>query len=124
MPKPICCECGLEMKCTKIGVVVVFTAYDPPDFYYTQNSDKYECATCGATVLSGFGDKHYYNNTRHTLVSELARMEGSEYVLVKERWTSDLGALQREIATARAATMKAHGYTPPPTPTPPIAAAQ
>ncbi len=58
MPKPICCECSLEMRIYHTGAKVVELYGDPekPSPYKIWNGDEYQCPKCKDRVVVHFGN--------------------------------------------------------------------
>lgn len=54
--RPICVKCARSMECTKNEFMVKDMAIDgsPSTYWY---GDLFECQTCGAQIVTGFGAK-------------------------------------------------------------------
>lgn len=53
MPRPICTYCAVEMRCAKNSYHVELLASGEP--YQIWQGDRYECPSCCASVVVGFG---------------------------------------------------------------------
>ncbi|KKM84399.1 hypothetical protein LCGC14_1299600 [marine sediment metagenome] len=56
MPRPICVQCGVEMRPTENGVFVCVHD-DDGEPYEVWSGDKFGCPRCDGEVVVGFGKK-------------------------------------------------------------------
>lgn len=57
IPRIVCEPCNKEMLPVKNGVIAEAMTERGP--YYKAECDRWECQTCGRTVLIGFGDRPF-----------------------------------------------------------------
>lgn len=62
MPRPICIKCKVEFRCKKNGYHAVLLSGTPPEPYQIWDADMWECPSCHAQILSGFGSKPIAEN--------------------------------------------------------------
>jgi hypothetical protein len=59
MPRPVCCECGVEFKVKKNGVIAQENTGSYPNStpYKIWSADLWECPKCLHQILFGYGLK-------------------------------------------------------------------
>ena len=55
---PVCTDCGIQMSCAKNDYVIRRTFYNGTGIYYY--GDKYECAQCHLSIVTGFGKRQHF----------------------------------------------------------------
>lgn len=58
MPKMICCNCQVEYRPDRNGVVVIDMFQQPPQPYKLYEADRWYCPGCGHKVVAGFGQRY------------------------------------------------------------------
>ena len=52
--KPVCVQCGMEMKCKQNGYEVHYKNI-AREYCFTRSGDKFMCLSCGYEVVANFG---------------------------------------------------------------------
>ena len=81
MPRPVCVPCKTEMRPDKNGVPYVQTSDGNP--YQVWDSDRWRCPACGATILSGFGQKPYLVNYEERFETFIQKIKEDPNVVIE-----------------------------------------
>lgn len=69
MRRPVCVKCQRQFRNIKSGVFVIEMFCIPPKPYKIWMADLFECPTCKARIVAGFGDnpvaRHYEEDFEH-----------------------------------------------------------
>jgi len=59
MPKIVCTDCKTEFAPLENGVVVIETAFDPPQPYKLWEADALKCKGCNKVIIGGFANRPF-----------------------------------------------------------------